>query len=99
MIMAEFAIFPIGKGASLSKYVARAVKLVKESGLEYRLTPMGTVIEGELDEVFAVIKKCHRALEKDCDRISLAIKIDSRKGKKSRLEQKLQSVERRLKKS
>ncbi len=97
--MAEFAIFPIGKGESLSKYVARAVKLVKESGLEYRLTPMGTVIEGELGEVFAVIKKCHRALEKDCDRISLAIKIDSRKGKKSRLEQKLQSVERRLKKS
>jgi uncharacterized protein (TIGR00106 family) len=99
MMMAEFAIFPIGRGESLSKYVARAAAIVQKSGLEYRLTPMGTIIEGDTGEVFEVIQRCQKALEKDCARISLAVKMDYRKGKTGRLEQKIRSVENKLEKT
>ncbi len=90
--MVEFSIVPIGKGESLSQFVARCTKIVQESGLPNQLNPMGTVIEGEWDEVFGVIKECFEELRKDCSRISLYIKVDYREGKDSRMEQKVRSV-------
>ena len=96
MIMAEFSIVPIGEGESLSEHVARAVEAVMESGLEYRVNPMGTVVEGEWDEVFAVIGEAFRRVMADCDRATCTIKVDCRKTEGSRLESKIESVEARL---
>ncbi len=88
---------PLGKGESVSEYVSRVVDIVDKSGLEYRLTPMGTIIEGEdWDEVMNVLKQGFEAMARDCNRISITMKIDYRKGKKGRLEQKIKSVEERI---
>ncbi|RMG59121.1 MAG: thiamine-binding protein, partial [Deltaproteobacteria bacterium] len=78
MVMAEFSIFPVGKGESLSPYVARCTKIIRESGVKNELHAMGTILEGEWDEVFGVIRKCFEELRKDCSRISLTIKVDYR---------------------
>jgi uncharacterized protein (TIGR00106 family) len=72
------------------------LEIVDKSGLDYRLNPMGTVIEGEWDEVFAVVKACFERMKEDCDRISTVIKVDYRKGAKGRLTTKVQSIEKTL---
>mgnify|MGYP001575859603 CR=1 FL=1 len=95
-VLLEFSMTPIGKGEGVSKYVSRSVDIIAKSGLEYRLNPMGTVIEGEWDEVFAIVKKCFQRMQKDCKRISTSIKVDYRKGAKDRITGKIESVEKRL---
>jgi uncharacterized protein (TIGR00106 family) len=97
MLLVEVSMSPLGKGESVGKYVARSLDLIDRSGLEYRLNPMGTVIEGEWDEVFAVVKRCYDRMRRDCNRISISIKADYRKGARGRLTGKVRSVERRLK--
>ncbi len=96
MTIAEFSITPIGKGVSVGEYVARCLDIVDRSGLPYRLNPMGTVVEGSLDEVVALIARCHKAVAKDCDRVSTVVKIDDRKGASGGLDAKVAAVERRL---
>jgi len=96
MILLEFSMSPLDKGESVGEYVSRSLKIIDESGVDYRLNPMGTVLEGDWDEVFNVVKKCYQEMSKDCNRISTNIKVDYRKGKKGRLEGKIKSVEERL---
>jgi len=93
MIMVELSMFPIDKGESLSPYVARALDIIDRSGVAYRLNPMGTVMEGSWDEVMAVVKQCHQALEQDCNRIATTIKIDYRRGDQPRMAAKTRAVE------
>jgi len=95
-VMVEFSIVPIGKGESLSPLVARVLKIVAESGVNYRANPMGTVLEGSWDEVMEVVKKCHDEAMKEGGRVVTSIKIDDRKGVERRIEEKLASVERKL---
>lgn len=96
MVLLEFSMSPLGKGESVGKYVARSLDIVDKSGVDYRLNPMGTVLEGDWDEVFGVVKKCFERMRKDCNRISCSIKVDYRKGAKGRLRTKMMSVEKRL---
>lgn len=96
MVLPEFSMSPLGRGESVGKYVARSLEIVDKSGVEYRLNPMGTVLEGDWDEVFGVVKKCYERMKKDCNRISCSIKVDHRKGAKERLSAKVASVEKRL---
>jgi uncharacterized protein (TIGR00106 family) len=95
-VMAEFSVVPVGKGESLSPVVARVLKIVAESGVNYRANPMGTVLEGSWDEVMEVVKKCHDEALKEGVRVVTSIKIDERKGVDRRMEEKLASVERKL---
>ncbi|MDY6974560.1 MAG: MTH1187 family thiamine-binding protein [Thermodesulfobacteriota bacterium] len=95
MTLMEFSIIPLDKGASFSPYVARVLAIVDESGLDYRLNPMGTVVEGEWDDLLALLSRCFRSLEKDSDRISLQVKYDYRKGVSGALKGKIRSVEER----
>ncbi len=95
-MLAEFSVTPIGEGASVGEWVARCLDLVDRSGLPYRLGPMGTTVEGDLDEVLDLIKRCHRTVAEDCERVSTVVKIDDRKGAAGRLESKVTDVERRL---
>lgn len=97
MVLLEFSMSPLGKGESVGKYVARSLDIIEKSGVEYRLNPMGTVLEGEWDEVFDVVRKCYNRMRKDCARISCTIKVDYRKGHKGRLGGKVASIEKRLK--
>ena len=96
-VIVEFSIFPMDKGESLSPYVARAIKVILDSGLPYELNPMGTCVEGEWSDVMALVDRCFQELEKDCDRINLALKADYRKGPAGRLTSKIASVKEKLK--
>lgn len=96
MVLLEFSMSPLGRGESVGKYVARSLEIVDKSGVDYRLNPMGTVLEGEWDEVLGVVKMCYERMRKDCNRISCSIKVDYRKGAKGRLSRKVVSVEKRL---
>lgn len=96
MVLLEFSMSPLGKGESVSEYVSRSLDIIDRSGLEYRLNPMGTILEGEWDEVFAVVRDCFEAMMSDCDRITCSIKVDYRKGPGGRLESKIRSVEKRV---
>jgi len=97
MVLLEFSMSPLGKGESVGKYVARSLEIIDKSGHAYRLNPMGTVLEGEWDDVFGVVKQCYERMKRDCNRISCTIKVDYRKGHEGRLDGKVASVERRLK--
>lgn len=97
MVLLEFSMSPLGKGESVGKYVARSLDIVDKSGVNYRLNPMGTVLEGEWDDVLRVVTRCYQRMKRDCGRISCSIKIDYRKGHSGRLSSKVASVEKRLK--
>ena len=99
MVLLEFSMSPLGKGESVSKYVSRSLDIIDKSGVAYRLNPMGTVLEGEWDEVFGVVRKCYERMNKDCNRISCSIKVDYRKGHSGRLVSKVASVEKTLKRA
>ena len=96
MVLLEFSIAPLDKGESVSPYVARSLEIIEASGLDYRLHAMGTIIEGELDQVLAVLKQCVEAMAADCNRITCTAKLDFRRGHSGRLASKVASVEARL---
>jgi uncharacterized protein (TIGR00106 family) len=81
------------KGESLSEHIAKILKYIDESGVTYRLTPMGTILEGSWDEVMSVVTGCFYILEKECSRISVNLKVDYRSGNQSRMESKIKKVE------
>jgi uncharacterized protein (TIGR00106 family) len=92
MVLLEFSMFPTDKGASVSEYVERSLEIIDDSGVEYRLGPMGTCLEGEWDEVMAVVTRCFERMRQDSDRIAVNLKVDYRAGKSGRLESKVQTL-------
>ena len=96
MVLLEFSMTPLAQGESVSAYVARSIDIIDRSGLPYQLTAMGTLIEGEWEDVMAVVTACFDAMRADCDRVSTQIKIDYRAGPGGRLVAKVASVERKL---
>lgn len=96
MVLLEFSIAPLEKGASVGSYVARSLAIIEASGLDYRLHAMGTIIEGEVEQVLAVFQQCLAAIAADCDRVSCSMKLDYRKDATGRLESKVSSVEEKL---
>jgi len=95
-MLVEFSIIPIGKGSSLGDDIAKVLEIVDGSKMPYKINPMGTVVEGSWDDVVRLIKKCHNTVMKNSERIITTISIDDRKGKPSRIEEKVRSVEKRL---
>lgn len=95
-VLLEFSMSPLDKGESVGGYVARSLEIISESGVDYRLNPMGTVLEGDWDTVFGVVRKCYERMSQDCSRISVSIKVDARKNQENRLEAKVASLEKRL---
>jgi uncharacterized protein (TIGR00106 family) len=96
MVLLEFSMWPLGKGESVSPYVARSLDIIDKSGLAYQLTPMGTILEGEWSAVMAVVTACFEAMRADCPRVELSLKVDYREGDESRLSSKIESVETKL---
>lgn len=95
-MLLEFSMSPLGRDESVGPYVARSLDIIDRSGIPYRLNPMGTVLEGEFDEVMGVVRQCLDAMTQDCDRVTCVIKFDWRRGATGRLTGKVTSVERRL---
>lgn len=96
-MLAEFSITPVGKGESLGDVIADVLRLVDSSGLPYKANAMGTVVEGEWDDVMGLIKKCHEKVMESAPRLTSSIHIDLRPSKPlDRITEKLKSVEKRL---
>ena len=98
MAIAEVSIVPIGtSGTSVSRYVADAVKELETSGLDFTLTPMGTIIEGELKDVMAVVLRMHETpFQKSAERVYTTIKIDDRRDRVVQMAEKVASVKKKL---
>lgn len=95
MVLLEFAMYPTDKGESVSDYVKRSLEIIDDSGLPYRLGPMGTCLEGEYDEVMAVVKACYERMSADCGRVACTLKFDYRHGPAGRLDAKVETLRRK----
>jgi uncharacterized protein (TIGR00106 family) len=95
-VLAAFSVTPLGGDDSVGELVADAVRIVRESGLPNETNAMFTNIEGEWDEVMAVIHRCVEALAARSPRVSIVIKIDHRPGVTDALHSKVETVEREL---
>lgn len=98
MAIVEISIVPIGtETTSVSRYVAGAVEILKESGLQYRLTPMGTIIEGDLRDIMPAVLRMHESpFAHNMQRVYTVIKIDDRRDTATGMDYKVQSVEQKL---
>ncbi|MEE9529318.1 MAG: MTH1187 family thiamine-binding protein [Dehalococcoidia bacterium] len=95
MAIAEISIIPLGtKTPSVSKYVARAVKVLQqERDLKYQITSMGTIIEGRLDKILAVAEKMHEGtFGREVTRVITLIEIDDRRDQASSMKGKMNSL-------
>ncbi len=93
-VLLEVSLTPLDKGESVGQYVSRSLEIIDKSGIDYRVGPMGTCLEGEWDDVMDVVKKCFEAMKQDCRRISISIKADYREGKTNCIQTKIESLER-----
>jgi uncharacterized protein (TIGR00106 family) len=99
-VIVDFTLVPIGVGVSLSKYVAECEKILTASGLIIQMHANGTNIEGEWDEVFTAIKQCHVHIhDMGAPRISSTIKLGTRIDREETMDDKIRSVQEKLKKS
>ena len=96
MVLLEMSITPLGKGESVSRYVADCVDIVDQSGLEYEVHAMGTIVEGELADVLDLMRRCIEQTATHSDRVTCAAKLDFRRGQSGRLKSKVTSVEAKL---
>jgi uncharacterized protein (TIGR00106 family) len=94
-MLAEFSIYPLD-GLHLSKDVAKAIEVLENTGLKWQLGPMGTSVEGEPEQVFNAIQRCHLALAKDHGRVVTTVVIDDRKTQAHHLSEMVPSVEKQL---
>ena len=95
-MLVAFSVTPIGVGEGVAEEVAEAVRVVRESGLPNRTDAMFTTIEGEWDEVMAVVKAATDAVAARAPRVSLVVKADIRPGVTDGLTSKVETVERYL---
>ncbi len=99
MAIAEVSVIPLGtKTASVSQYVARAVRaLEREKDIKYETTAMGTIIEGDLNRILAVVKKMHEGtFGEGVARVLTTVKIDDRRDKAQSMKAKLDSLKKKL---
>ncbi|MCX7765359.1 MAG: MTH1187 family thiamine-binding protein [Candidatus Sumerlaeia bacterium] len=97
-MVVEFSIVPIGRSVHLSKAIAEVIKIIESGGINYQLTPMGTILEGNWDQIMDIIKKCHHTALKKSRRVLTTIRIDDFPGRTGRMQGKVNSVKKQLKK-
>jgi len=98
MAVVFLTITPLGTGTpSVSRYVAGCERILRESGLTHELTAMGTIIEGDLDEVLKVVRRMHESpFAEGAARVSTLVKIDDRRDKEHTIARKMKSVREKL---
>lgn len=92
-MLVELTMTPLGRGTHLGQDLAVALKLIDESGLPYCLTPTGTCIEGEWDDVMTLVQQCHDRMRASATRVLTTVRIDDESGVKDKLTQNIKSVE------
>jgi len=92
-MLAEVQFVTVGTGEEQKELIAKTVDIIEKSELDYQHTAMGTIIEGEWDDIMALLKKCRDSLHKDASRLVANITIDDYKGQKNRLRGNVLEVE------
>ena len=92
-MLASFAVIPVGSNEELKELVAAIIDIIDKSGLPYTLGAMQTTIEGDEDEVMALIMKCHKRMREMAPRVLTSITIDDRADANNRLKGKISDVE------
>ncbi|MCB1661398.1 MAG: MTH1187 family thiamine-binding protein [Pseudomonadales bacterium] len=96
-VMIDLCVIPLGVGVSVSEYVAACQKILQESGLSYQMHAYGTNVEGDWDDVFATVKKCHEKVHAmGAPRISTSLKVGTRIDREQSMQDKIESVETKL---
>ena len=96
-VIADVCIIPLGVGVSVSKEIAVCERILAEAGLHTQLHAYGTNVEGEWDDVFAAVKRCHEALHaQGVPRISTSMKFGTRVDREQTMADKVRSVEEKL---
>ncbi|WP_136515614.1 MTH1187 family thiamine-binding protein [Geomonas edaphica] len=96
-VMVDLCIVPLGVGVSLSSYIAACEKVLADAGLKTALHSYGTNIEGEWDEVFAAIKRCHETVHAmGAPRITTTVKLGTRTDREQTMEDKIRSVQEKM---
>jgi uncharacterized protein (TIGR00106 family) len=95
-MVVEFSVVPIGRAEELAGPVARILEIVDASGLPYQLTAMGTLVEGDWDEVIGLVRRCHEAMRSETGRVYTHIAIDDRDRASGRIAGKVRDVEEAL---
>jgi uncharacterized protein (TIGR00106 family) len=95
-VLVNFAMFPTDSGISVSSYVSKVVQMVRDSGLPYKLNPMGTTYETEtMAEALEILQKAYEIL-KDHNRIYSVVNFDIQKDKSNRISSKIESIESKI---
>ena len=96
-VIADLCVVPIGVGVSVSRYVAACQTILEEARLEHRMHAYGTNIEGEWDDVFAAVRRCHETIhEMGAPRISSTLRLGTRVDRQQSMADKVASVEEKL---
>ncbi len=96
-VILDFCVVPIGVGVSLSKYITACERVLNEAGLKTHLHAYGTNVEGEWDEVFKAVKRCHDVVHAmGAPRISTTIRVGTRVDRDQTMADKVKSVEEKL---
>ncbi len=97
-VIADLCVVPLGVGVSVSEFVVACERVLAEAGLKTQLHAYGTNIEGDWDEVFAAIKRCHEVIhEMGAPRITTTLKFGTRTDREQTINDKVESVVRKLK--
>lgn len=94
-MLAEFSIYPTDE-THMSRDVARVVEKLEEAGIDYRLGPMGTSVEGDIDQVLAAVKACHQAVSEGHRRVITHLVLDDQREGGHHLDEMVQAVEQHL---
>ncbi|HEY7910664.1 MAG TPA: MTH1187 family thiamine-binding protein [Blastocatellia bacterium] len=93
-MLVELSIIPLGRGTHLSQDLASILKIIDESGVRYALTPSGTCLEGDWDEVIDIVKRCHDQARKLSTHVMTTLRIEDEEGATDKLNENIASVER-----
>ena len=95
-MLVELSIIPAGNGSHLSGHIAEAVKIIDSSGLPFQLTPAGTCIEGEWDQIMGVMRRCHERVREMSPHVITSIRIEDDAGERNKLQSNVTSVEQKI---
>lgn len=96
-VIIDLCVVPVGVGVSVSEHVAACLEVIRQAGLKHELHAYGTNIEGEWEQVFDVVRRCHEAVHAmGAPRITTTIKVGTRIDREQTMEEKVRSVEQKL---
>jgi uncharacterized protein (TIGR00106 family) len=93
-MLVELSVNPLGRGTHLSQDLGELLKLVAASGVSYALTPFGTCLEGEWDQIMPIVKQCHDKARSMSSHVFTTIRIEDEEGATNKIQENIASVER-----